>query len=154
MSIFQRELGIKNYPDIDPEEYDVLYNWYQEWVKICKLLATFAFSAIGFTILLINSSSKDVPIAQNVLEMLAKSWTFLGAGGVLCGISIMFAYMWLDAFSRGRAPTLVGKAITKSSFPYYKYYGLIGWSVTLVAAALVASGLSIIITASKIQFGI
>ncbi len=137
---------ISKEPTINEEEYDVLFNWYSEWVRICKLLTTFSFGAIGFTMLILDANNGQmVPLEQ--IDKVKTSWLFLGLGGLLSGVSIAFAYMWLDSFSRARMPSLVGKIVFSKPFKSILKLGLGGWIVSLLAAISILIGLYFFINA-------
>ena len=59
---------------IDKEEYEVLFNWYSEWVRICRLLAVFSFSSIGFTMMCQHfSGHKVMPIHDDFRSLPANN---------------------------------------------------------------------------------
>lgn len=126
---------------IDKEEYDVLFNWYSEWVRICRLLAVFSFSSIGFTMLIFDIKNNHT-IQENQIQLIKQSWVMLGIGGLLSGLSIALAYYWLDCFSRSRKPSLIGKVVySRFHMIGLKNIGAIGWIITLIAATFTLVGL-------------
>jgi len=132
---------------LDKDEYEVLFNWYSEWVRICKLLTTFSFAAIGFTMLIFDIK-KGHSIPADQIELIKMSWAFLGVGGLLSGASIALAYLWLDSFSRSRMPSLIGKVVFSKSFIAVLRVGTAGWLVTLSAAFCTLAGLYYFISAA------
>jgi hypothetical protein len=133
---------------IDKEEYEVLFNWNSEWVRICRLLAVFSFSSIGFTMLIFDIKS-DNSIPENQILLIKQSWSLLGAGGLLSGLSIGLAYYWLDCFSRGWKPSLIGKVVYSQRYLRGLKIGAIGWVITVIAAISTLTGLYYFIKAAR-----
>ena len=132
---------------INKDEYEILYNWYSEWVKICRLIAAFSFAAIGFTIVVFDVKGIH-KLPPKLFELIKQSWFFLGLGGILSGVSIMLAYIWLDAFSRSSAPSLIGKAVLAHSVHGLKI-GVVGWIITVSSAFCTLAGLVYVIVAAR-----
>lgn len=133
---------------VDREEYGVLFNWYSEWVRICRLLTTFSFGTIGFTMLIFDVKGEN-PVSPDQIELIKLSWAFLAAGGLLAGVSITLAYMWLDSFSRAHKPSFVGKIVFSKPFKgILKKVGVGGWAVSLIAATSTMIGLYFFISAA------
>ncbi len=134
-------------PTISKEEYDVLFNWYSEWVRVCRLLTAFSFGAIGFTMIVFDTKGEGNDVSQHI-DLLKLSWAFLGTGGLLAGVSIMLAYSWLDSFSRAHMPSLVGKIVFSKPFGWILNIGVGGWTISIISAACTMIGLYLFISAA------
>ena len=118
-------------------------------MRICRLLTTFAFGSIGFTMLVFDLKGKP-SIPEDQISLLKTSWIFLGIGGLLGGLSIMLAYIWLDSFSRARMPSLIGKIVFSKPFHGILKVGFVGWVVSVIAAISILLGLYFFISAAWI----
>jgi len=137
--------------EISEAEYAVLRVWYTEWVSICKLLATFSFASIATTFLIFEKTPDDNLMPEQLVWI--KNGIFLlGAGGLLAGLSIILAFVWMDAFSRRRIPLLVRELFLTKGITATKFLGLAGWVVSLMAMFAVLIGLASVARAIFIAF--
>jgi len=132
--------------DMSDSEYTVLRNWYTEWVSACRLLATFAFTAVGFTFVFFDLKAGRVSDPTQAF-WIRSGVLLLGSGGVLSGLSIVLGFVWMDAISRKRMPTLALEIFLTKGVNGFKYLGASGWLVTLFALVAVLSGLTCLVIA-------
>ena len=125
--------------EINENEFNVLRGWYDEWVKASRLLATFSFAAIGFTILVFDfESGRQLDHKQT--ELIRLSWFLFGSSGLLSGFSIILAYLWMDTISRIHTPSLIEKVLWRPPWRPFLKLGVIGWAVTVVSVIMVLIG--------------
>ena len=125
--------------EINESEFKILRGWYDEWIRASRLLATFSFAAVGFTILVFDlKSGRQLDPKQT--ELIRQSWFLFGGSGLLSGLSIMLAYVWMDTISRIHAPSLIGKVLWRPPWRPFLRLGVIGWAVTVVSVIMVLIG--------------
>ena len=127
--------------EITDEEYEVIVKWYDEWVKSCKLLATFAFSTIGIMVLAFSKFYMEVEFASDFIFWIKTSVSTLVAGGVLAFISGALAYVWLDMVHRIYKPSLKGKVLYTDGWMPFLKLGSTGWFVTVTSFVLILTGI-------------
>ncbi len=137
--------------EITEPEYAVLRVWYAEWVSICRLLATFSFAAIATTFLIFELKPGNELLPDQVLWV-KSGIALLGSGGLLAGLSIILAFIWMDALSRRTIPGLVEELFLTRGIQTTKLLGVAGWIVSLSAMVAVLSGLAAIAFAIFIAF--
>ena len=134
---------------VSDEEYVVITKWYDEWVKSCRLLATFAFSATGFIILAFIRIEGPIEHSSEFVTWITIGLFSLVTSGMLAFLSVAFAYAWLDAVHRRYMPSLMGKVLyTKGWIPSLKL-GRVGWLVTVLSLILILIGIGSIVYAAS-----
>jgi hypothetical protein len=97
--------------EIDDDEYEVLKFAYEEWAKINRIIATFSFVIIGFTI-----AGKATHISAELLtyaqkESIRTAIVLFCVSGLVAGLNMCVAYIWMDAIRRNYKKSLIGKTV-------------------------------------------
>jgi hypothetical protein len=123
--------------EIDKEEYEVLRFAYEEWTKINRLIATFSFIILAFTLTGVTIYLKNVVLTsahQSDILIAIKSFVWAGA---LAGINMCVAYIWMEAVRRAYKKSLVGKAAIGNYPAFCLKLGSVGWFLSVSALLLI-----------------
>jgi hypothetical protein len=136
---------------INKEEYEIIRNWYDEWVKAARLTGTVAFTAIAVTVPVFKISS-DHPLLPEVSAWIHRAWILLCSSGMLAGAGIVLAYLWMDAVTKAFMPSLVGKVVLAGRSSFLRL-ATVGWAVTFFSLAILLGGLVCLVRAGLLVLG-
>lgn len=142
-----RPEAVTDLEEFDDHEYAVLKLWYDEGVRIARYLVTFSFATIGFTITLLQLRGEGAPeLTALQIARIRWAWATLAVSGGLAGISVLLAFLWLDAIHRVRAPALVKKLRgTAGTYRRVWLVAKIGWITTIGAVLGMFVGIVLVI---------
>lgn len=134
--------------EINEKEYGVLETWYGQWVRGSGLLATFSFAAIGFTPSIFRFGEVGAALSGPQATLIRFGILLLGASGILSGLNLLVAYLWIDTIRRFYMPSLLGKAIMRSARPIYAKSGIVGWMLAVSSILMTLGGLGCLVYAA------
>jgi hypothetical protein len=138
---YTQEPGVKIYIDqIDKEEYEVLKFAYEEWAKISKLIAGFAFASIGFLIATQSNLQSLEKITAAQQDGIVTAFYSFSAAGLLAGLNICVAYIWMDAIRRNHKTSLIGKTVVGNYPNWCLRLGAVGWILAVFAIGAIIFG--------------
>ncbi|MBQ0799204.1 MAG: hypothetical protein KBT63_07935 [Porticoccaceae bacterium] len=127
--------------NIDKDEYEVLKFAYEEWAKINRIIATFSFLIIGFTIAGKATHISVELLAPEQKESIRTALVLFGLSGLAAGFNMCVAYIWMDAIRRNYKKSLIGKTVIGSYPAFCLKLGSLGWILSIFSICSIIYGI-------------
>ena len=121
-------------PQFTKEELDSIKEWYREWVKLPRYIATIAFGAMAVSL----TSRPAAQGAPGALSAIGCAWVCLGGSALLGCLGVLLSYIAMDLGVRIQLAPILRSFGIRSPYPYTSWIPRLGrWSAVSSVCAVV-----------------